>query len=158
MRQAVLSRAALAALLCALPVAQPASAQPECTITQITHTTRGNSRTASLSGHSIAFGSTADFTGENPSGNRQVFLFDGSAITQVTRITNFALTPRIDLDRDLIAFNSYADLTGENPEGNYEIFVASCTSHFGVPALSGAVMTLFALLLATTGALWLRRG
>ena len=81
----------------------------------------GGSTNPSLHQGWIAFESIADLTGENPEGNTEVFLYDGSTITQITdSATGHSVQP--SLYAGTLAFASSADLTGENPDGNFEIF------------------------------------
>lgn len=113
----------LAAIFAGVPAAEPALAQPACTLTQITQSAAGSLiHDVSLDGSSIAFASTADLTGENRDHSAEVFLFDGAAMTQVTDSVN-RLNEDVSLDGESIAFTSNANLTGENPDGNREIFL-----------------------------------
>ena len=88
-------------------------AEEPCSITQITDTPEGNSFGPSLNGGSVAFVSGADHTGENPDGNFQIFLFDGTSIIQVTHADRSS--DSASLDGGAMAFRSTADHTGENP-------------------------------------------
>ncbi len=99
-------------------------------ITQITNTSGAgvfNSfPTLSSAGNRIAFESNADFTGQNPDGNNEIFLWDST--TGISQITNTSgpgvvnLAPTIDADGTVIAFESNADILGTNPDGNFEIY------------------------------------
>lgn len=100
-----------------------ALAEPPCTLRQITSSTDGDSAGAQLDGGSIAFSSTADLTGENRDGSVELFLFDGSAITQITHSVKVHQGSEPSLDEGKIAFTSSDDLTGDNPDGNSEIFL-----------------------------------
>ncbi len=98
------------------------------TIIQITHSippsdifTPGSSE-PSLDGDSIAFVSNANLTGANPDFNQEVFLFDGSSISQVTHSTGDD-SSEPSLDGRSIAFTSRANLTGNNPGGDPEVFL-----------------------------------
>lgn len=99
------------------------------TVTQITRSTEGSSHEPSLQvvrdSAWIAFSSEADLTGDNPDGNREIFLFDGSSITQVTHSTR-GFSRRPSLDGRSIAFESTAPLEGGNADGSSEIFLARC--------------------------------
>ena len=106
-------------------------------LTQVTNTTgstiSSDSPTISGNGTRIAFISNADLTGENPDGNREVFLFDTTTttFTQVTNTTGSASdsdSPAISGNGTRIAFISNADLTGGNPDGNREVFLFDTTT------------------------------
>lgn len=74
----------------------------------------------------VALSSQADLTGDNPDGNREIFLFDRTSMT-FTQITDTAgednIVPVLNSDGTLIAFDSAADVTGGNPDNNREIFL-----------------------------------
>ncbi len=80
-------------------------------IEQITDDTVGLSRNPSLNsdGTLVAFSSSADFTGGNPEGNDEIYLFD-TATQMYTQITDETVgnssSPRINEDGTRIAFNS----------------------------------------------------
>lgn len=97
------------------------------TITQITNSPNDfhgrGSWHPSLDGGSIAFSSTSDLTGTNADRSEEIFLYDGSAIVQITDSTTDDVSREPSLDRGLIAFSSSADFTGENPDRNLEIFL-----------------------------------
>jgi hypothetical protein len=101
-------------------IAESASAQPVCTVRQITHST-GLAQTfpvINAAGTRIAFGSPHDLTGENPAHNGQLFLFDTTTgtLSQITHGTNGnSGGPSLSADGSRIAFVSDADLTGGNP-------------------------------------------
>ena len=74
----------------------------------------------------VALSSQADLTGDNPDGNREIFLFDRgtTTFTQITDTTGGDnIVPALNSDGTLIAFDSSADLTGGNPDANREIFL-----------------------------------
>jgi len=118
--------------------AQSPPAPLSCSIGQITNTITGDGRSPSINadGTRIAFVSDADLTGENPDGNREIFLFDTTTatFTQITDTTEFraglplSFSPSINADGTRIAFVSSADLTGGNPDGNREIFLFDTTT------------------------------
>jgi Tol biopolymer transport system component len=102
-------------------------------ITQVTNTTGlvtlGSPPAISGDGTRIAFSSTADLTGGNSDGNRELFLYDIPArgLSQVTDTTSgYSNFPAINADGTRIAFLSTADLTGSNSDGNSEVFLATC--------------------------------
>jgi Tol biopolymer transport system component len=74
----------------------------------------------------VALSSQADLTGDNPDGNREIFLFDRGTET-FTQITDTAggdnIVPALNGDGTLIAIDSTADLTGGNADANREIFL-----------------------------------
>ena len=74
-------------------------------------------------GNRIAFTSSSDYTGQNPSGFRQVFLYNGntdgiSQITQATTTTTSSTSFAIDGSGSLIAFSSDGDPNGGALPGN----------------------------------------
>lgn len=94
--------------------------------------TRAVSPAVSQDGSRIAFASRDDPLGANPDGNSEIFLYDGSRLTQITntspgglsnRTTNGNFQPTISDDGRFIAFSSNRDLTGLNGDGNLEIFI-----------------------------------
>jgi uncharacterized repeat protein (TIGR01451 family) len=94
--------------------------------------TRAVSPAVSQDGSRIAFAARDDPLGSNPDGNSEIFLFDGSRLSQVTntspvgfanRITNGNFQPSITDDGRFLAFSSNRDLAGQNGDGNLEIFV-----------------------------------
>lgn len=100
--------------------------------TQVTDTTSGNSNSGpsvSSDGTRLVFTSDADLTGDNPDGNREVFLFDaGTGIT--TQITDSVGGTFADAvisgDGTRILFTSGSDIGGGNPDGNIEVYFADC--------------------------------
>jgi len=95
-----------------LIINQKAEAQLSCpmlAIEQITDDTGGLSRNPSLNsdGTLVTFSSSADFTGGNPDGNDEIYLFDTATqmYTQITFTTaGLNLNPRINSDGTHIAF------------------------------------------------------
>ena len=105
------------------------------TISQITDTSSSTSsggfiyHTTPLlnaSGTRIAFGSNADFTGQNPDGNGEIFLFDVASKT-FSQLTDTARTGEqpdsISADGTRIVTWTTQNFTGENADGNFEIFL-----------------------------------
>ncbi|MDX1746848.1 MAG: hypothetical protein R3324_12990 [Halobacteriales archaeon] len=76
---------------------------------------------------SIAFSSDSDLTGGNADGNNEIFLYDGSSITQITSSTSGG-SGDPSLDGGAIAFASTSDLTGGNADGDSEIFLCDGSS------------------------------
>ncbi len=94
--------------------------------------TRAVTPAVSQDGSRIAFASKDDPVGNNPDGNSEIFLFDGTRLTQITntspgslanRVTNGNFQPSISDDGRFIAFSSNRDLAAQNSDGNLEIFV-----------------------------------
>ena len=94
--------------------------------------TRAVSPAVSQDGSRIAFASSNDPLGTNPDGNSEIFLYDGTRLTQVTntspgslgnRTTNGNFQPSISDEGRFIAFSSNRDFGGQNVDGNFEIFV-----------------------------------
>src|SRR2546425_4461601 len=94
--------------------------------------TRAVTPAISQDGSRIAFASKDDPLGTNPDGNSEIFLLNGSNLTQVTstspgdvanRVTNGNFQPSISDDGRFIAFSSNRDLAGQNSDGNLEIFI-----------------------------------
>ncbi len=80
----------------------------------------------SADGEWIAFESEADLAGQNPEGNREIFLvrFDGTDLRQLTQsASGDSRRPSVSADGARIAFDSDADLAGGNPDASREIFV-----------------------------------
>jgi len=79
----------------------------------------------------VSLSSQGDPTGNNPDGNREIFLYD--AVTDTfAQITNTAgvnsLVPDITPDGATIGFHSDADLTGSNPDVSLEVFLYDVAS------------------------------
>jgi Tol biopolymer transport system component len=94
--------------------------------------TRAVAPALSQDGSRIAFASKDDPLGTNADGNSEIFLLDGSKLTQVTntaagavanRVANGNFQPSISDDGRFIAFCSNRDLAGRNSDGNLEIFI-----------------------------------
>jgi Tol biopolymer transport system component len=99
------------------------------TLTQITDSTQGFgsfSQSINADGTRITFQSDRNFTGDNPDGSFEIFLFDTttSTTTQLTSSTTFGQSqnPSINGDGTQIAFESSSNLTGGNFDRNNEIF------------------------------------
>ncbi len=95
---------------------------------QLTAAESGDSAQPVISsdGQWAAFASTADLTGSNADGNREIFRVNTVtlAVQQVTASAGGeSLAPAIDADGSRIAFQSTADLTGDNSDGSTEIFL-----------------------------------
>ncbi len=98
---------------------------------QITHTVGPveNRRPATVAGSRVVFDSDGDLTGENPDGNRELFLAHvkskGVELQQITHTTAPVenRSGSMDSNGGLVVFSSDGDLVGNNPEGNREIFV-----------------------------------
>jgi Tol biopolymer transport system component len=99
--------------------------------------TRAVTPAVSQDGSRIAFASRDDPLGSNPDGNSEIFLFDGSRLSQLTntspdglrnRTTNGNFQPSISDDGRFVAFSSNRDLAGQNGDGNLEIFVFDSVS------------------------------
>jgi len=110
----------------------PYSTKATSTIAQITSTTGRFNDNPSISGDGsrIAFDSTADLTGGNPDGNREIFVYDrANGFTQVTNtaaaagIGGINVTASISGNGTCVAFVSFADLTGGNGDHGEEIFL-----------------------------------
>lgn len=97
-------------------------------LTQITQTVGADNASPTMNGAGslIAFSSNADFTGENPDRNSEIFSFQipTSRMTQVTRtIGTSNRVPSLNGDGTRIAFISGANITGENADRNSEWFL-----------------------------------
>jgi len=133
-------------------------------ITQITDETAGDSLNPSINadGTRIAFVSDANFTGGNPDGSFEVYLFDTvtGIITQITDETaGFSAGQSINADGTRIAFISNADINGGNPEGNIEIYLANCfdLDDRVIPTLSQWGLIAMASILGIVGFMVMRR-
>ncbi|HEX8652981.1 MAG TPA: lamin tail domain-containing protein [Pyrinomonadaceae bacterium] len=94
--------------------------------------TRAVAPAISQDGSVIAFASKDNPLGTNGDGNSEIFLFDGTALRQLTntspgdislRLRNGNFQPSITDDARFIAFSSNRDLAGLNSDGNLEIFI-----------------------------------
>ncbi|MFN2533560.1 MAG: TolB family protein, partial [Pyrinomonadaceae bacterium] len=86
----------------------------------------------SSDGHFISFASTEDLTGENSDRNSEIFLFNDSALIQVTHTAPSTAATRLDEGNDrpsmsddgrFIAFASNENITGRNIDCNREIII-----------------------------------
>lgn len=97
-------------------------------LTQITQGPAGTlSRSAAIdaAGIRITFTSNADLVGENPDGVSQLFLYDGMAIQQITRLTGAGSHPGFPVisgDGNTLGFSTPDDVQGPS-DGNFEIFL-----------------------------------
>lgn len=117
----------LLALAVALLPSARVLAQPVCTLAQITDSTDGDSWDPSLDGGSVAFVSDADLTGGNPNRNPEIFLYDGSAIRQITESARNRISQYPSLDEGSIAFVSEGGLIGDiyDPGNNIYLYDGS---------------------------------
>jgi len=108
----------------------------------------------SADGSQIAFFSTDDPTGGNPSASAQIFLYDvaGDTFSQITNLaggttdqTTWPSPGAVSADGTRVAFSAPADLTGGNPDGGHEIFLYDTTtiSLTQVTNTSGPVSSFF---------------
>jgi Tol biopolymer transport system component len=120
--------------------------------TQVTDSADTDNGGPSISsdGTRLVFTSRADLTGDNPDGNREVFLFDAATdiTTQITDSVGGTFTDAvISGDGTRILFTSGSDIVGENPDGNIEVYFADCRvihgdgKNSGGCALAGKVST-----------------
>src|SRR5215212_5021923 len=94
--------------------------------------TRAVSPAMSSDGRTIVFASAEDLVGQNKDRNSEIYLFDGSKLSQLTqtepesaesRLTGGSFQPSITGDGQAIAFSSNRNLTGLNADGSFEIFL-----------------------------------
>src|SRR5215212_6260561 len=94
--------------------------------------TRAVSPALSNDGRVVVFASTEDLVGQNKDRNSEIFLFDGSKLSQLTqtepgsvesRVSDGSFQPSITADGHTIAFSSNRNFTGLNTDGSYEIFL-----------------------------------
>jgi CSLREA domain-containing protein len=92
----------------------------------------------SQDGSLIAFAAKEDPLGTNVDGNSEIFLYNGSALRQITDTTPNDISrraadgnyqPSLSDDGRFIAFSSNRNLTGQNSDGNFEIFVFDVTAN-----------------------------
>jgi len=99
-------------------------------ITQITNTDSVNrSPIFTPDGRAFRFNSNGDFTGDNPDGNLELFLYDlgDDIFLQVTdSIGGFGFGASFNSDLTFLATTYNRDLTGDNPDDNTEVFIAEC--------------------------------
>jgi hypothetical protein len=92
----------------------------------------------------VAFASTANLTGNNSEGNREIFRVHTNTLV-VEQITDSpsgeSQLPAIDADGSRIAFQSTADLTGDNSDGSIEIFLYDADTDNVVQITSSAIGT-----------------
>jgi Tol biopolymer transport system component len=79
-------------------------------------------------GTRVAFVSNGNLTGQNPDGNKEIFVYDTAtgSTAQVTSSVGVvgSMYPALDADGNRIAFLSDGNLTGQNPAGNVDLFLA----------------------------------
>ncbi|HLM24718.1 MAG TPA: lamin tail domain-containing protein, partial [Pyrinomonadaceae bacterium] len=94
--------------------------------------TRAVSPALSSDGRVVVFASAEDLVGQNKDRNSEIFLFDGSKLSQLTqtepasvesRVSDGSFQPSITADGHTIAFSSNRNFTGLNTDGSYEIFL-----------------------------------
>ena len=91
----------------------------------------------SQDGSRIAFASTEDLVGTNPDRNSEIFLFNGTTVSQLTnttpadistRVRDGNFQPSITDDGSIIAFSSNRNLTGLNADHNFEVLTIDTTT------------------------------
>lgn len=114
----------------ALAGGRPLTAQPVCTVLQVTETEVGSSGAQDISadGETIVFVSTVDpETGAAlPLGQRAIFGFAVSTgdFSHILTIPGGLEGPRVNRDGSRIVFSSGQDLVpGKNTDGNFEVFL-----------------------------------
>jgi len=99
--------------------------------------TRAVAPSQSQDGSRIGFASYEDLVGQNADRNSEIFMLDGSTLTQITKTTPADLAsrlrdgnfqPSISDDGALIAFSSNRNLVGLNSDLNFEIFLYDSAS------------------------------
>ncbi len=121
------------------------------TITQITSALSGTSVrvTISADGTKVAFSSSANLTGGNSDGSREIFLYDAlSGLQQVTNSTNPAQiseSPSLSADATKLVLTSSDNLDpiGDNAEGNTEVFLYDVIAGGPPQQLTNATSGLF---------------
>lgn len=100
------------------------------TVTQIINTDSVNRNPRfTPDGNTIRFNSNGDFTGDNPDGNLELFLYDlgDDRVLQVTdSIGGFGFGASFNSDLTFLATTYNRNLTGDNPDDNTEVFIAEC--------------------------------
>ena len=82
--------------------------------------------TISGDGRKIVFNCKANFTGENPDGNNEIFVAsrDGSMIEQITETTSGEnLFPFIDPSGKFVVWESTSNINAQNPNGARQIYL-----------------------------------
>jgi len=135
--------------------------------TQITSTPSGSNFNQSPSinadGTLIVFVSDADFSGNNPDGNRELYLYNvtGGFYQQLTNSpTGSNLQPAISGDGTTTAFDSTANLTGDNPDFHCQLMLIKCidpSAATNVPTLSEWGLIAMASILGIAGFMIIRR-
>lgn len=99
---------------------------PTCFIEQVTNTHPAEAADSSISsdGGRVVFLSGANITGQNPEGNKEIFLYEVETeiFTQVTD-GGYHSSPSISPDGTTILFQSEADLAGKNTSQQFAIYL-----------------------------------
>jgi hypothetical protein len=75
-------------------------------------------------GSRVVFRSDQDYTGSNPLGNSQIFLWDNGAITQLTQATNVTPhSPQISDDGNTIVFGANGDLFADTAASAFTYYI-----------------------------------
>ncbi|MGB2692290.1 MAG: IPTL-CTERM sorting domain-containing protein [Thermodesulfobacteriota bacterium] len=111
-----------------LIVSQPALAQMFCTVDQVTNEQVDDSDQPVISsdGNLIAFRSEADFIGENPESNDEIFIYNvaDKVFTQATFATSGnSNRPFISRDGKLVSFSSRGNINGVPNNGSNQLFL-----------------------------------
>jgi uncharacterized protein (TIGR03437 family) len=94
--------------------------------------TRAVSPALSSDGRIIVFASAEDVAGQNKDRNSEIYLFDGSNLSQLTqtepdsvesRLSDGNFQPSVTADGRTIVFSSNRNFAGLNADGSYEIFL-----------------------------------
>jgi uncharacterized protein (TIGR03437 family) len=94
--------------------------------------TRAVAPALSSDGRIIVFASAEDLAGQNKDRNSEIYLFDGSNLSQLTqtepesvesRLSDGNFQPSVTADGGMIVFSSNRNFTGLNADGSYEIFL-----------------------------------
>ena len=91
----------------------------------------------SQDGSRIAFASSEDLVGSNPDRNSEIFLSNGTSVSQLTnttpadisnRVRDGNFQPSITDDGGIIAFSSNRNITGANADHNFEVLTIETTT------------------------------
>lgn len=109
-------------------VSQPALAQLFCKVEQITNEQEDDSDQPVISsdGNLIAFRSEADFVGENPENNDEIFIYNVAeeSFAQATFTTSGSSnSPFISRDGKLVSFSSRGNINGVPNNGSNQLFL-----------------------------------
>jgi len=132
--------------------------------TQITSTPSGFNQDPSINadGTLIAFVSSADFSGNNPDGSRELYIFNTilGFYQQLTDGQDASFNPAISADGTTTAFDSQSNLTGDNPDNHCQLMLIKCidpSTASNVPTLSEWGLITMAGLLGIIGFMVARR-